>query len=330
MLFECELYDELINTLVPRYFRTRPSMFKLIEFNITKIDWFHKCIFHLENDDNSVNKKNLRKILITQDPPVMWPQPIAWLVAIMFSEFAEERHVWPERRKLEFTYCHVLRGEHSWERGWRFAFILQCRCGWCSWGRAYTFRWPRFQVRRRSKSTRFSLSRCSALRGRGSAPGWHGIWATCQQCRSEFSELWDNEQDLDAWHRCRVKANLPEPLAGKKKDGPRTGAGGTALTMQNWVPRGRKGVWWWPKKYRSLSYWTGEWLVLSIFRANWTQLQTQIVGSSKTTAIGNCVHRFSKVFKKCFLRSKWISLQIDWTTRFQDFGVGDRTHWRRA
>ena len=32
MLFECELYDELRNTLVPRYFRTRPSMFKLIEF----------------------------------------------------------------------------------------------------------------------------------------------------------------------------------------------------------------------------------------------------------------------------------------------------------
>ena len=32
MLFECELYDELRNTLIPRYFRTRPSMFKLIEF----------------------------------------------------------------------------------------------------------------------------------------------------------------------------------------------------------------------------------------------------------------------------------------------------------
>ena len=32
MLFECELYDELRNTLVPRYFRTRPSMFKLIKF----------------------------------------------------------------------------------------------------------------------------------------------------------------------------------------------------------------------------------------------------------------------------------------------------------
>ena len=32
MLFECELYDELRNTLVPRYFRTRPSVFELIEF----------------------------------------------------------------------------------------------------------------------------------------------------------------------------------------------------------------------------------------------------------------------------------------------------------
>ena len=32
MLFECKLYDELRNTLVPRHFRTRPSMFKLIEF----------------------------------------------------------------------------------------------------------------------------------------------------------------------------------------------------------------------------------------------------------------------------------------------------------
>ena len=31
MLFECELYDELRNIFVPRYFRTRPSMFKLIE-----------------------------------------------------------------------------------------------------------------------------------------------------------------------------------------------------------------------------------------------------------------------------------------------------------
>ena len=31
LLFECELCDELRNTLVPRYFLTRPSMFKLIE-----------------------------------------------------------------------------------------------------------------------------------------------------------------------------------------------------------------------------------------------------------------------------------------------------------
>ena len=28
-----------------------------LKFYFTKIDWFHKCIFHLENDDNSGNKR---------------------------------------------------------------------------------------------------------------------------------------------------------------------------------------------------------------------------------------------------------------------------------
>ena len=39
-----------------------------------------------------------------------------------------------------------------------------------------------------------------------------------------------SDQDSDARHRCRVKANLAKRLAGKKKDGPSTGAGGTAVT----------------------------------------------------------------------------------------------------
>ena len=39
-----------------------------------------------------------------------------------------------------------------------------------------------------------------------------------------------SEQDSDTRHRCRVKANLAKRLAGKKKDGPSTGAGETAVT----------------------------------------------------------------------------------------------------
>ena len=50
MLFECELYDDLQNTLMPRYFRTRPSMFKLIELinsaSNKQIRGLGKCVYN--------------------------------------------------------------------------------------------------------------------------------------------------------------------------------------------------------------------------------------------------------------------------------------------
>ena len=56
-----------------------------------KIDWFHTCIFHIEND-NLGKKRNSRKIPITRYPPVMGVEPVTGLVAV-FPEFTVETHV---------------------------------------------------------------------------------------------------------------------------------------------------------------------------------------------------------------------------------------------
>ena len=77
--------------------------------------------------------------------------------------------------------------------------------------------------------------------------------------------------------------------------------------LWKWGRPHRKGVWWWPKEYGSLSYCTGAWLLLSIFRANWTQSWTHRVGSSKTAANWKQCPQIFQGLQKMF---PWIEVDI--------------------
>ena len=157
----------------------------------------------------------------------MWPQPTTWLVAIYFPNSPRKDTCGQSGENLSSTHCHALRGERRWARGGgslssSYVDVV---------GAVGDGPIPSGGPVSRSEggvNPRDSPPRQAgdeAIHQYGTEFELHANSASQNFLSSESSE-----QDSDTRHRCRVKANLAKWLVGKKKYGPSTGAGGTAVT----------------------------------------------------------------------------------------------------